>query len=208
MMTRVKICGITTATDAVMAATAGADAVGFNFWPGSKRYIEPARAMAMRHALPPFTAAVGLFVDSDLGHVKQVAKECHLDYVQLHGHEGYRFVDELARVVPVIKAIRVQSEEDLNNLERYRAEAYLLDTYVPGKPGGTGETFDWELALPAREFGPVILAGGLTPENVAEAVERVRPYGVDAASGVEAAPGRKDRELMEAFVRLAKGVAS
>ena len=205
MMVKVKICGITTATDAIMAATAGADALGFNFWPGSKRYIDPKRAMAVRHALPPFTAAVGLFVDSDLDTVKDIATRCRLDYVQLHGHEGVRYVDELARLVPVIKAIRVQDEQDLVDLERYRAEAYLLDTYVRGKPGGTGETFDWELARRASSRARVVLAGGLTPENVALAV---RPYAVDVASGVEeqGEPGKKSRKLVSQFVRQAKSV--
>jgi phosphoribosylanthranilate isomerase len=202
---RVKICGITNVRDARAAVKLGADALGFNFYKASPRYIEPARAKAVIAALPPFVCAVGLFVNDELARVNETVRFCELDAVQLHGDEPPRYVERV-RGAKRIKGLRVRSEADVALCRRYRADAYLLDAYVKGHAGGTGRTFDWALALPAREFGPVILAGGLTPENVEEAVEVVRPYGVDTASGVERAPGEKDRDLMEAFIRLAKGV--
>jgi len=207
MMVRVKICGITAARDAVMAAAAGADALGFNFWPGSKRHIEPEKARAIRLSLPPFVAAVGLFVDADVTTVRELVEYCRLDYAQLHGHEGPRTVARLSGV-PIIKAIRIRTEADLVELERYNtAAAFLLDTYMPGVPGGTGMTFDWDLARMASSRAKVILAGGLTPQNVASAVEAARPYAVDVSSGVEDdIPGKKSRPLVNAFIRAAKGV--
>jgi phosphoribosylanthranilate isomerase len=205
MMVRVKICGITSATDALVAASAGADAVGFNFWPPSPRYLEPEDVVPIRLSLPPFVSAVGVFVDAPPERVREIAEYCGLDYVQLHGHETPRMVDQL-RDLRVIKAIRVRTEDDLKELEKYRADAYLLDTYVRGMPGGTGETFDWDVARQAASQAKVILAGGLTPDNVAEAVRAGRPYAVDVASGVEEEPGKKSRDLVNRFVRAAKSV--
>jgi len=204
-MVKVKICGITSGTDALMAASAGADAVGFNFWPSSPRYIDPDRALAIRHCLPPFVATVGLFVDEDVEKVREVMTCCGLDYAQLHGHEAPAKVARLEDL-RVIKAIRVRDEKDLNQLDTYRVDAFLLDTYVRGQPGGTGRTFDWGLARRASGRAKIILAGGLTPQNVAGAVEAARPYAVDVASGVEAAPGQKSRKLVNDFVRAAKSI--
>ncbi len=204
-MVKVKICGITSGTDALMAASAGADAVGFNFWPRSPRYIEPDRALAIRLCLPPFTATVGLFVDADVEKVREIMTRCGLDYAQLHGRETPAKVAQLTDL-RVIKAIRVKDEKDLNQLEKYGAEAFLLDAYVEGQPGGTGRTFDWGLARQASSRAKIILAGGLTPANVAAAVEAARPYAVDVASGVESAPGKKSRKLVNEFVRAAKSV--
>ncbi len=206
MMVKVKICGITSATDALAAASAGADALGFNFYKPSPRYVEPEQALPIRLALPPFIASVGVFVDMDPPRVREIMQYCGLDYAQLHGRESPIVLSRLEDF-RIIKAVRMRGEDDLLELERFSsADAFLLDTYVRGQPGGTGETFDWDLARAASNRAKVILAGGLTPENVAEAVERGRPFAVDVASGVEESPGRKSRELMMRFVREAKSV--
>lgn len=203
-MVRVKICGLTNVKDARVAARLGADALGFNFYKPSPRYIKPEMARAVIAALPPFVSAVGIFVNADIERVNKIARMCGLDAVQLSGEEPPREVDRV-RGVQRIKGIRVRDVQDIALCRRYRVDAYLLDAFVPGQHGGTGETFNWELAREAHEFGPIILAGGLTPDNVAQAVATVRPYAVDVASGVEAAPGIKDKELMDAFIRRAKG---
>ena len=205
MMVKVKICGVTSATDALMAATAGADAIGLNFYRPSPRYVEPERALAIRLALPPFVAAVGIFVDEEVERVRELMDFCHLDYAQLHGRETPRKV-ALLKEYRIIKAIRVRTGEDLRELERYRVDAFLLDAFVEDMPGGTGLTFDWDLAREASHRAKIILAGGLTPENVDEAVAAGRPYAVDVASGVESEPGKKDRKLVNRFVRAAKSV--
>ncbi len=204
-MVKVKICGVTNAADAVMAASAGADAVGLNFWPGSPRYIEPEQALPIRLCLPPFVSTVGVFVDQPVETMQEIMDFCGLDYAQLHGHEIPRKVARLEGL-RVIKAIRMRSEADLSQLEKYSVDAFLLDTYVRGKPGGTGQSFDWQLARTAASRAKIILAGGLRPDNVAEAVAAARPYAVDVASGVEQEPGKKSRELVRQFVRAAKSV--
>ncbi len=206
MMVKVKICGITSASDALMAASAGADAIGFNFFRPSPRYVEPDRARAIRLALPPFLTTVGLFVDRTEETVTETMQHCGLDCAQLHGNESPRMTANLRRRFTIIKAIRVRGEEDLKELERYEADAFLLDAFVSGVPGGTGRTFDWELARRAASRVPLVLAGGLTPENVARAVEAARPFAVDVASGVESEPGKKSRRLVTDFVRAAKSV--
>ena len=205
MMVKVKICGVTSATDALMAATAGADAVGLNFYRASPRFLEPERALAIRLALPPFVAAVGIFVDEEVERVRELMDYCGLDYAQLHGRETPRKVAQLKQY-RIIKAVRIRGEEDLRELERYRADAFLLDAYVEGAPGWTGMTFNWDLARGASNRAKIILAGGLNPDNVAQAVAAGRPYAVDVASGVESEPGKKDRKLVNRFVRAAKSV--
>jgi len=205
MMVKVKICGVTNASDALMAARAGADALGFNFCKSSPRYIPPEKAKPIILSLPPFVAAVGVFVDSPPELVRQIVEFCGLHFAQLHGHETPRRVERLAGI-RVLKAIRVASEADIRNLGKYRVDGFLLDSYVRGKPGGTGESFDWTLARAASGTVPIILAGGLRPDNVAQAIRTVRPYGVDTASGVESAPGRKSKELVTEFIRAAKSV--
>jgi len=189
-MTKVKICGITNLEDALFAAEAGADALGFVFYAKSPRCIAPDRAREIILRLPPFVTKVGVFVNEELDRVTELMAHCSLDYAQLHGDEPPEQVAALA--LRVIKAVQVRSAADIERLAQYQAVAYLLDTYHPTKPGGTGETWDWELAAAAKQYGPVILAGGLIPENVGEAIERVHPYAVDVSSGVEAAPGIKD----------------
>lgn len=204
-MVKTKICGVTNARDARWAARCGADAIGFNFVPGSPRCCDPGRVAAIRMELPPFVSCVGVFANARYERVREIADTCDLDYVQLHGRES---ADECRRLrdLGVIKAFRIRSEEDLKKLDRYDVDAYLLDAYVKGQLGGTGEQFEWDIACAARTHGSVILAGGLNPDNVMEAVKTARPYGVDVASGVEDEPGSKSHEKVEAFVRAAKSI--
>ena len=204
-MVRVKICGITTVRDARLATRLGADALGFNFYKRSPRYIRPARAKAIVAALPPFVGAVGVFVNEDPDEVSRICRLCGLHAAQLSGDETPAAVSRV-RGVQRIKTIHVESERDVRLCRRYQAEAFLLDARVPGEYGGTGEVFNWELAGAAAEFGPIILAGGLTIENVADAIAVARPYAVDVASSVESAPGKKDRDLMTEFILRAKGM--
>ena len=207
-MTRVKICGITSPEDARIAAEAGADFLGFVFYSSSPRCVTLERACWIIEAVRRASFAVrfvGVFVDEEPGTVWQIASRCGLDYAQLHGAEPPETVITLMeRGLGVIKAFRVRDGASLAEIERYQATAYLLDAYVPGQPGGTGRKFDWTLAARAKEHGPVILAGGLTPDNVAEAVRTVHPWGVDVSSGVEAEPGRKDPDKLRCFIAAVK----
>jgi phosphoribosylanthranilate isomerase len=205
MMVKVKICGIRTVTEAMMAISAGADAIGFNFWHRSKRHVTPDQAKAIRAALPPFVTPVALFVDAQAEDILETVAHVGMDCVQLHGFEPPRLIERL-HGLQVIKAVPIRNDADLRRLEEYRVSAFLLDAFSPGMPGGTGKTIDWELARQASARAKIILAGGLTPDNVAEAVRTVRPYAVDVASGVEKAPGVKSRKLVTQFVREAKGV--
>jgi phosphoribosylanthranilate isomerase len=196
-VTRVKICGITNLDDALAAVDAGADAIGFVLAP-SARQVTPAQADAIARALPPFVAKVAVVVDQDLA---PILAECPVDGVQFHGRESPEQVGSCPRTR--IKALRVREEKDLDAIRAYASavDAILLDTYVEGVQGGTGASFRWELAEVARRFGPpVILAGGLTPANVGEAIRQACPYAVDVSSGVEAAPGRKDAAKFRAFI--------
>jgi phosphoribosylanthranilate isomerase len=200
MPTRVKICGITAWDDARLCVDLGASALGFNFYPSSPRAISPADAWSIIRRLPPFVEAVGVFVNWPPLAVDGLARALRLGSVQLHGAEPPAEVDELFRKHRVIKAIRVKAGFRAASLSRYRAaDAILLDGFVRGLHGGTGRTVDWKLARAARRYGRVILAGGLTPENVAEAIRVAQPYAVDVASGVEARPGRKDPGRLRAL---------
>jgi phosphoribosylanthranilate isomerase len=199
---RVKICGITRLEDALAAVRLGADALGFNFWPGSQRYLAPAAAREILRALPPFVTAVGVFVDPTREEAISAAAISGVQVLQLHGDEPPELCAHLP--LPVLKGIRVSGPAALALLGRYVGVAgFLLDAASPGY-GGSGRTFDWSLVAGAAERVTVVLAGGLTPANVAEAVRAVRPYAVDVASGVESAPGVKDPELMSRFIRAAK----
>ena len=201
---RVKICGITRAEDALAAVRLGADAVGFNFWPGSKRYLPPAAARAIATRLPPFVTIVGVFVNQPEAEVLGIAEEAGLQVLQLHGDEP---PDLCARLpLPVVKAIHVDAVKTLSKLLSYEVSAFLLDTPSRGH-GGTGLPFDWSLAEGVSEVAPVILAGGLDPENVAEAIRTVRPYAVDVASGVESSPGVKDVARMARFIARVRETA-
>jgi phosphoribosylanthranilate isomerase len=196
-MVRVKICGIRRVEEARAAVDAGADAIGFNFWRPGRRYIRPEIARAIALALPPFVARVGVFVDEEPETIRAIAVLCGLDALQLHGSESPEFCRQFDR--PVIKGVKVRSAQSVDGLARYGAAALLLDAHVPGEMGGTGRTFDWSLAVRAKEAGPVILSGGLTPENVEDAIRAAVPYAVDVASGVET-DGRKDPVKIRAFV--------
>ncbi|MEY4691497.1 MAG: hypothetical protein RIT19_1822 [Verrucomicrobiota bacterium] len=209
MALRIKICGITREEDAWAAIDAGADALGFVFVPGTPRFIEPGRAAAIVRGLPPFVSRVGLFVDAAAGLIDATLAEVDLDTVQLHGGESPEVGRSLLGRVRVLQAFRVQGPETLERLPEYResTHAWLLDAYVPGAAGGTGARFDWNLAVQARQLGhPLILAGGLKPENIAEAVRQVRPFAVDVSSGVEVSPGRKDAEKMRRLIASARSV--
>jgi phosphoribosylanthranilate isomerase len=213
-LVRVKICGITSVEDALAAAKAGADLLGFIFCPPSPRYVTMRRAGEIIAALRRSegerdrqqpTRTVGVFVDEELDRVREAIRECDLDYAQLHGDEPPEYVASLGG--RAIKAIRVRSKGDIEQLAAYQAEAYLLDAYHPTISGGTGQAWDWGLATAAKQYGRVIVAGGLTPDNVAEVVRQIQPYGVDVSSAVESAPGRKDIARVQQFVAAAKGVS-
>ena len=204
MQARVKICGITNVGDALAAVNAGADAIGFVFYEKSPRHLTPEQAAKIIRDLPPFVSRVGLFVDASAEEVHRAIETSGIDTVQLHGDESPDFCSQFR--LPVLKAIRVRSVESLRNLQGYPVSALLLDSFVPGKHGGTGSKFDWGLAIKAKGLGkPVILAGGLNPSNVAEAVSQVNPYAVDVSSGVESSPGKKDMRKLHDFILAAKG---
>ncbi len=199
---KIKICGITRVQDALEAARLGADAIGFNFWPGSRRFVTPSAARAIVAHLPPFVTPVGVFVNQSEHDVVGIAREAGMRVLQLHGDES---PDLCARLpFPVVKAIRVDAVKTLAAFASYEVAAVLLDTPSRGF-GGSGVPFDWSLAEGVSEIAPVVLAGGLTPDNVAEAIAAVKPYAVDVASGVEASPGIKDLEKMARFVRAVRG---
>lgn len=201
MSVLVKICGITRVEDALAAARLGADWIGFNFWPRSRRYVAPAAAAAIVAALPPSVVPVGVFVDPSAAELAEAVRASGVRTVQLHGDEPPALC--ASSPVPVVKGIRVRDSHSLAQLATYEVAGFLLDSATPGY-GGSGTAFDWTLAAEASAVVPVWLAGGLTPDNVGEAVQRVRPRGVDVASGVESAPGVKDLAKMEAFIRNAK----
>jgi phosphoribosylanthranilate isomerase len=199
MATRIKICGITRGEDALLAAELGTAALGFNFYPPSPRYIAPSSAAEIIGALPPFVTPVGVFADeASEEHILGVAGEAGVAAVQLRGPRLPAFNGPLGQY-PVILAVPVGKDFSPEAISRFKASAFLLDTFDPNLAGGTGKTFDWSLAREARDYGTIILAGGLTPENVAQAIREVRPYAVDVASGVESAPGVKDAAKLRAF---------
>lgn len=205
-MTRVKICGVTSLEDAEHAVETGAWAIGLNHHPDSPRFCLPGVAAEIGMALRRRCEVAGVFVNPGLDEVARAVDEEGLTMVQLHGDEGPALCAEVARRTgaKVIKALRVRSGADVRAAEAFRTDYHLLDAYRPGTPGGTGESFEWELAAQHRLPVPVILAGGLTPESVAEAIEVVRPYAVDVATGVESSPGVKDPELVTAFLEAAR----
>ncbi len=204
MSVTVKICGITNLADGLAAAEAGADALGFVFFEQSPRKVSLADAAGIIRALPPFIIKVGLFVNAEEDQVFRAIAECGLNLLQFHGEETPEYCLQFGLMS--MKAFRVRDAASLAHLSAYQTEAWLLDAFSPDKRGGTGQQFNWELAIEAQKLGrPVFLAGGLTPENVADAVAKVRPYGVDVSSGVEASPGRKSHEKVRAFIMNAKG---
>ncbi len=203
MKTRVKICGVTNVADALDAAGAGADMIGLNFYEKSPRYLTLAAAAEIARALPPFVQRVGVFVNPAEEFVTRAIGECGMNLLQFHGDETSEFCTQFGLMS--LKAVRVRDAESLEQLANFQTDAFLLDAYSSGGLGGTGEKFNWELAVAAQKFGkPIFLAGGLTPENVAAAVRRVQPFAVDVSSGVESAPGKKDAAKVRAFIQAVR----
>ena len=203
-MARIKICGITHLTDALTAVEAGADALGFVFVPDTPRFVKPDQVAAIIAQLPPFITTVGIFVSKDSEKIRTIVERCRLDAIQLHADVTPEFCRNLDR--RVIKAVRVKDESSLSILSDYDVNAFLLDAYVEGKMGGTGHVLDWDLALQAKNYGRIIIAGGLNPDNAAQAVRHVMPYGVDVSSGVESQPGRKDPNKIRKFIDAVRSV--
>jgi len=193
--TRVKICGITRIDDGIAAAMLGVDALGFVFYAKSPRNIDIKQAQAICNELPGFVTTVALFLNPDVSLVEKVLEEVNIDLLQFHGTESAGFCESFGK--PYIKALGIEGAEDIEALfDQYAsARSVLLDSHGAGKAGGSGEVFDWS-AIPEKIRSKIILAGGLAPDNVAEAIQQVRPYAVDLSSGVEFAPGKKDSKLM------------
>lgn len=202
-MVKVKICGITNTGDAEAAISLGADALGFVFFKESPRYVSPKDAASIRKTLPSFVPAVGVFVNETAQGIEEIASVSGIDLIQLHGDEPPEMCRRSRRV---IKVIRVKSLESLSPLNEYKdkVSAFLLDTYTPDALGGTGRIFNWDIAVEAKQFGRIVLAGGLTPDNVAQAVGYVKPYAVDVSSGVELRKGKKDHTKIRLFIERAK----
>ncbi|HCJ66051.1 MAG TPA: phosphoribosylanthranilate isomerase [Elusimicrobia bacterium] len=216
-MIKIKICGITNDKDALWATNLGADYLGFNFYRESPRKISPELAKKIIAKLPPFVSAVGVFVNEEMKTVLKIVKKCNLSLVQLHGEEMPEYCEQLRSQMPdprcrIIKAFRVKEEKSLEVIPQYleKVDYFLLDTYVEGVEGGTGVPMsrdNWDLAVKVKEYGkPIFLAGGLSAENVQEAIRKVQPYAVDVASGVERLPRRKDYEKMKNFIQAVKSV--
>lgn len=205
MRTRVKICGLTHQDDVRATLDAGADALGFVFAQGSKRQVSVEQAARLCAMLPPFVSKVGLFVDADPAAVEATIHACRLDTVQFHGAESPEYCASFLSKAKVIKAFRVQDPKStLQEAARFRVDAILLDAFVPGQAGGTGATFDWNIARQVVQHGyPTILAGGLDASNAARAIAEVAPYALDVSSGVESSPGRKDPKKVAAFIHAA-----
>jgi phosphoribosylanthranilate isomerase len=203
MKTQVKICGVTNVADAQAAAGAGADMIGLNFYEKSPRHVALVTAREIAHALPPFVQRVGVFVNPAEDLVMRAIAECGLNLLQFHGDEPSDFCTQFGLMS--MKAIRVRDEASLQALAEFQTDAILLDAHAHSGPGGTGEKFNWDLAVEAQKSGkPIFLAGGLTPENVGEAVRKVRPFAVDVSSGVESMPGKKDAAKVRAFVQAVR----
>ena len=201
-MVRAKICGVTNRDDALCAVDNGADALGFNFYEKSLRYIAPEKAGEIVFDLPPFVTPVGIFVNASEREIDIAVKLAGLRAIQLHGDEPPEAC--LGHAVPVIRALRVGCDFDVQALLSYLTNTFLLDTEKAGSYGGTGETFDWTKAVEAKRYGRIILAGGLNPDNVREAIEQVDPYAVDTSSGVEVEPGKKDHKKVKDFLARVK----
>jgi len=203
-MIEVKICGITNLEDALEVVKSGADMIGFILSSGSPRTITPEKAKSIIEMLPDTIEKVGVFVDESLARVNELAEMLDIDYIQLHGSESPDYCSKVSK--PVIKTIRVKDENSINAIKNYDAADFiLLDTYAEDKFGGTGRTFDWALAAKAKESKKTImLSGGLNPKNITTAIEIVKPFGVDVASGVEERPGKKDPKKIREFVKVVR----
>jgi phosphoribosylanthranilate isomerase len=205
MSVKVKICGVTSVADGLLAAGAGADLIGLMFYEKSPRHIALPVAAEIARALPPFVLRVGVFVNPSEETVMEAITQCGLNLLQFHGEEKPEFCTQFGLMS--VKAFRIRDRESLAALPEYPTDAYLLDAFSGQARGGTGEQFNWDLAVEAKQFNkPIFLAGGLTPGNVAAAVQQVQPFAVDVSSGVESAPGKKDAAKVRAFIAAAKSV--
>ena len=201
-MVRIKICGITNIEDALFSVDLGTNALGFVFYKGSKRYIEPDNARSIISKLPPFVTTVGVFANQELEEIKKIKGKAGFDAFQLHGDESPDFCMKLEG--KIIKAIRVKDVINPEEIESYPAQAILFDNYSTEAYGGTGETFGWEILKGFDTSKKIILSGGLTPENVARAIRIVNPYAVDVSTGVEASPGKKNPDKLKRFIEAAR----
>ena len=201
-MVRIKVCGITNPEDAIAACELGADALGFIFFNGSKRYIEPEKARDIVSELPPFISTVGVFVNQDLSEIESTVETVGIDAVQLHGDESADFCSKIP--FRVIKAVRVKESVDADAVELYPVQAILFDKHTDDMYGGTGKSFDWSVLSGVGISKRIILSGGLTDENVAEAIRTVRPYAVDVSSGVEDSPGKKNHMKIRKFIEAVR----
>jgi len=203
-MSTVKICGITNKDDALAAVSFGADALGFVFYPPSPRSVDPEIVKEIIADLPPFISTVGVFVDKPKAEIEEICSFTGLDIVQFHGSET---PEDCNIDKKTIRAIRVKDLSDLDVLDKYTSvSAFLLDTYSDDAIGGTGQTFNWDIAVKAKKYGNIILAGGLTPDNIEDAIRTAQPYGVDVSSGVEGSEkGKKDHTKLELFIQRAEG---
>ena len=204
-MVRVKICGITRMEDAMAAVKAGADALGFVFYRKSSRYISASKALKILEALPPFVSKVGVFVNERTGAIRDIAGFCSLDTVQLHGEEDNHFCHRLKRYgLKIIKGFRVKEDFNISQVGSYRVDGHLFDAHTEGQYGGSGKVFAWEIIKDLHTPVPRIISGGLTVDNVSEAILMLKPFAVDVSSGVESSPGVKDHKKMAEFIRRAK----
>ncbi len=205
-MTQIKICGITNKIDAINAAKLGVEMLGFVFYKKSKRYVEPMVVEDIANELPPSLGKVGVFVDEEKDEVIETAENASLEMLQFHGDETPEYCASFRDRYKVIKAFRLKDKKDLKKVNDYDVDFYLFDTYRRDSVGGTGETFDWKILKDFEVLKPVILSGGLNPENVGRAISQIRPYGVDVSTGVEESPGKKSAALMKMFVEKVRKV--
>ena len=203
-MVKVKICGFTDLRDALKACELGADYLGFIFFNESPRTVESEHARVIIEDLPSEIPKVGLFFNQEIDYVRKTAKQCHIDILQLHGDEKPDYCANLRKDFKVIKSFKVKDEASIKDVNKYDVDWYLFDRYVKNMPGGTGLSFNWDILSGKNFKSPIFLAGGLNPKNVKEAVEKVSPYAVDVASGVEKSPGKKDYKLLKEFIDNAK----
>lgn len=201
-MVKVKICGITNLDDALAAAEAGADALGFVFYPESPRFIEPGKARSIILKLPVFITTVGVFVDESEDLIRLILRESGIQVLQFHGSESPLLCTKFRE--KVIKAIRISDAESINSMKMYNLGTFLLDTHHEEIRGGTGRSFDWKIAKMGKEYGKIILSGGLTSLNIGEAIKKVNPYAVDVSTGVESSPGKKDHGKIKEFLRVVR----
>lgn len=209
MVPKIKICGITNIEDAQLAVQAGADALGFILYPNSPRFVEIQVVKSIVNQLPPFVLPIGVFVNEEQTMVQNVMDVCGLALAQLHGEESPSYCESLG--YPVLKAIRLRDRSSFLSLAEYKGRAgvrgFVLDAFSESEYGGTGKVADWDIAAEAAKAAPVLLAGGLSPDNVLEAIHRVQPYGVDVSSGVEVSPGKKDPHKVQAFIQAVQLVS-